>query len=269
MQISVILPTYNRRSTLDRALQSVLTQTYQDYELIIIDDASTDGTGDWLHQQKYPALRLMHLPTNRGAAAARNVGIQAAIGDAIAFLDADDVWHPTYLAHQVQALQAQPEAVLSTTQIFNAIAGQSHTQAVAKHPLDPSDLVLSMLYSNWITTMSQVTIPRAALERVGGLDERLRVTHDRDLYLRLFAIGKPTQVNTPLVTKVWHPNSLVTMQHCQPWLTDGLRLLEIFYARPEGAPYRTLRPRIETAFRQRVAQAHLTFIQQGLCPSPS
>jgi glycosyltransferase involved in cell wall biosynthesis len=264
MLVSVIIPTYNRRQPLAQALQSVLAQTYQNYEIIVIDDASTDDTSRWIAPQ-FPSITLMQLPTNRGAAAARKVGIQAATGDTIAFLDSDDRWDTTYLEHQVQALQSQPAAVLSATQVRQTIAGQPHTQLVHKAPLDPSDLVLSMLYSNWLPTMSQVMIPRAMLERVGGLDERLLVTHDRDLYLRLFAIGAPTQIHSPLVTKVWHPNSLVTMNQCQTWLVDGLRLLALFYARPESAPYRSLRPRIEAAFQQRVAQAHVNFIQQGLC----
>jgi glycosyltransferase involved in cell wall biosynthesis len=266
MKVSVIIPTYNRRQPIARTLLSGLAQTYQDYELIVIDDASTDGTSRWL-QQQYPALHLIQLPTNRGAAAARNVGIQAATGDAIAFLDSDDRWDKTYLEPQVQALQAQPTAVLSATQMRQAIAGQPHTHLIQPAPLDPSDLVLSMLYSNWIPTMSQVIIPRTALEQVGLLEERLLVTHDRDLYLRLFVIGAPIQIHSPLVTKVSYPDSLVTMNQCQTWLVDGLRLLELFYTRPESAPYRSLRPRVEAAFRQRVAQCRVNFIQQGLCSS--
>src|SRR5713226_7707474 len=100
MTVSVIMPTFNRRRVIGRAISSVLSQTYSDYELIVIDDGSTDGTSDWLAQE-YPGVRLIRCASNRGAAGARNFGFEAARGEFIAFLDSDDVWTPEYLQHHI------------------------------------------------------------------------------------------------------------------------------------------------------------------------
>jgi glycosyltransferase involved in cell wall biosynthesis len=257
-KVSIILPTYNRRSCLDRALHSIFSQTYTDYELVIIDDASIDGTVDWL-QTAYPQLKLIALPHNQGAAAARNAGIRAVQGDIIAFLDSDDQWQGQYLEKQVQALTDNPQAVLSYTQNYSTVEGSNVVNPIVRQPLDRHNLVVSMLLGNFIESLSQVVIPQWALQTVGLFDERLQVCHDRDLYLRLFAIGPPTCINTSLVTKFCQPHSLITCDHCQVWLVDGLRLLDIFYNRPENRSYLPLRSLAERLFRERVTQAQQGF----------
>ena len=99
--VSVILPTYNRAFTIRSSIESVLAQTYADFELIVVDDGSTDGTGDILKTIKDQRLKIIHSPENRGAAAARNLGIKASQADLIAFQDSDDLWAPHKLAVQV------------------------------------------------------------------------------------------------------------------------------------------------------------------------
>jgi glycosyltransferase involved in cell wall biosynthesis len=252
-QVSIILPTYNRKLLLDLALQSIFGQTYTDYEIVVIDDASTDGTVDWL-QTTYPQLKVIALNHNQGAAVARNVGIRAAQGNIIAFLDSDDQWHGQYLEKQVQSLADHPKAMLSYTQSYSTIEGRAGVQPVERQPLDHHDLVISMLLGNFIDSLSQVVIPRWAWHKVGQFDERLQVCHDRELYLRLLALGTLTCVNIPLVTKFWQTHSLVTRNHCQTWLADGLLLLDIFYGRPENRSYLPLRSLAERLFRERVAQ---------------
>lgn len=111
-QISIIIPTYNRKSHLGRALESVWGQTESSYEVIVIDDGSTDGTTEWLHSS-HPQVRVIQLSDNQGAAAARNVGIRQAKGQWIAFLDSDDQWLPDYLEAQTQALKQHPDSVLA------------------------------------------------------------------------------------------------------------------------------------------------------------
>jgi glycosyltransferase involved in cell wall biosynthesis len=257
MAVSVIIPTYNRRETLERALQSVYAQVYSDYEIILVDDASTDGTAAWL-PAAHPKVKLIVLPQNQGAAAARNVGIQSAQGEVIAFLDSDDEWHPDYLEQQLRALAAQPEAVLSYTRHYAVVSGNSRGHVVTC-PLNPSDLVRSMLLGNFIQTLSVVVMPKWALDAVGLFDERLLICHDRELYLRLFEIGSPAHVPEFLVTKFWEPNSLVAAKQCQIWLADGLRLLEIFYKNSANAPYLPLRSEAAQRFRDRVQGAQPFF----------
>ncbi len=112
-RVSVILPAYNREALVARAIDSVLAQTYGDFELIIVDDASRDGTRAVLETYRdHPKVRLILSDVNRGGSGARNLGIEAAKGDLIGFQDSDDVWLPHKLAAQVAALDANPQAGL-------------------------------------------------------------------------------------------------------------------------------------------------------------
>ncbi len=104
--ISVIIPSYNRAPVLPRAVESVLAQTYADLELIVVDDCSTDGTLTYLESIDDARVRIVRMPENGGACAARNRGIAEAVGDCIAFQDSDDAWRPDKLERQIAALEA-------------------------------------------------------------------------------------------------------------------------------------------------------------------
>lgn len=108
-EISIILPTYNRANLLKRAVKSVLTQTYQNFELIIVDDGSTDDTFEAVDQFHDARIRYIRCDQNRGAAGARNQGIQKAKYSYIAFQDSDDVWKPEKLAKQIEMLKQAPD----------------------------------------------------------------------------------------------------------------------------------------------------------------
>jgi glycosyltransferase involved in cell wall biosynthesis len=168
-QVSIILPTYNRQHFLERAIPSVLQQTYTDYELIVVDDGSTDHTVTWM-REVYPQIKLLVKPQNQGAAAALNTGLQAASGALIAFLDSDDLWEPPYLAAQVQSLADHPQAVLSYTQHFSVIEGTQSVRRMDIEPSYPNDLMVSMLMGNFIRSLSHTIIPRWALQQVGEFD---------------------------------------------------------------------------------------------------
>lgn len=105
--ISVIIPTYNRRNTLKRAISSVLRQTYQDIEIIVVDDASTDDTYSYMVSQYGEAENIIYIRNeeNVGQSAARNIGVRYARGKYVAFLDSDDEWMETKLEKQINALQ--------------------------------------------------------------------------------------------------------------------------------------------------------------------
>ena len=110
-RVSVIIPTYNRLDYVQEAIDSVLAQTYTDYELIVVDDGSTDGTGDTLKARYGDRIRYLW-QENQGWPAARNHGVSIAQGEYIAQLDSDDLWLPEKLVRQVPVLDACPEAVL-------------------------------------------------------------------------------------------------------------------------------------------------------------
>ena len=106
--ISVIIPLYNKEKQIARTLQTVLEQTFQAFEIVIVDDGSTDGSVQEIEQIKDSRIRLIH-QQNGGVSAARNRGITEARYDLVAFLDADDEWKPTYLETQYQLYQKYPE----------------------------------------------------------------------------------------------------------------------------------------------------------------
>jgi glycosyltransferase involved in cell wall biosynthesis len=104
--VSVVIPTYNRASLLGRAIKSVLEQTYQDFEIIVVDDASTDNTEEVVRNLRDRRIRYLRHEKNRGGSAARNTGIRAAWGQYIAFQDSDDEWLPEKLKKQMEVLAA-------------------------------------------------------------------------------------------------------------------------------------------------------------------
>ena len=104
----MIIPTFNRENVLKRAIDSVLSQSYQDLELIVVDDASTDQTQELLSGYKDPRLKILRLPENKGVSYARNRGFEASCGEWIALLDSDDEWKKEKLKTQVEYIKAQP-----------------------------------------------------------------------------------------------------------------------------------------------------------------
>src|SRR5262249_15019068 len=113
-EVSVVVPAYNAERTLRETLDSVLGQTLQDFEVLVVDDGSSDATAAVARDAGDPRVRVLSVP-NGGVARARNLGIQEANGDLIAFLDADDLWRPRKLERQVEALEARPRAGMSFT----------------------------------------------------------------------------------------------------------------------------------------------------------
>jgi glycosyltransferase involved in cell wall biosynthesis len=193
-KVSVIIPTYQRREFVKRAVASVLAQTHRDFELIVIDDGSTDGTGQALAGL---AGRLRyHWQPNQGVAAARNTGIRLARGSIVAFLDSDSSWLPEHLALLVDALDEHPEATLAFTRRWPRRRGSTRL-------LDP---LPQFLVGNRIGRCSGVALRRETALAVGGFDERLRIAEDGDLWLRLalqdgpFAVVTGVDIQTRIAT---------------------------------------------------------------------
>jgi glycosyltransferase involved in cell wall biosynthesis len=255
--VSVVIPAYNRLPVLDRAFQSVKNQTYPIKELILIDDGSTDATSAWV-SANCSSVKVIHLSTNRGAAIARNAGVQAAGGDLIAFLDSDDFWLPTYISKQVAAISADYSAVFTYCSQYRS-SSKSYNFGVKCRPADDNDLLKSMLLCCFIHTMSQVVVRRSAFERVGLFNEQLPMCEDWELYLRLLTLGKPAHLDEELVVKNWRSDSLAFRDDGDAWLRGFYKGLDLFYANPASAPYADLRPVIESSIRKQVAKSLLIF----------
>jgi glycosyltransferase involved in cell wall biosynthesis len=193
-KISVIIPTYNRSHLIKDAVESVLSQTYQAFELIIIDDGSTDNTKEVLTEY---GERLQYIyQENQGRSAARNHGINLAKGEYIAFLDSDDVWFPDKLARQVPILESAPDNVV-LVHGYKCIVDKN-LQAIPGWELKLRNLYTlaerreetyeNYLHSNYIFT-STILVRKTAITEIGGYDTSTQGVEDLDFYLRLLLVN--------------------------------------------------------------------------------
>jgi glycosyltransferase involved in cell wall biosynthesis len=185
-RVSVIIPSYNRKELLAKAIESVQRQTYKDFEIIVADDGSTDGTPAFLAERYGDAVRVLALPHTGLPASGRNAGTLAARGEFLAFLDSDDLWLPHKLEQQVHAAERYPDAAL-----FYSLAQKIGSPAVKGVTMSfhyrPSGRVFYFLvFYNFIPTLTTM-VRRSVLEDVGlfDTDPELRAAEDYDLWLRI------------------------------------------------------------------------------------
>ena len=218
--VSAIIPTYNRWPMVGEAVESVLAQTAADYELIVVDDGSTDETRRRL--RGYGARLTVLTQSRRGVSAARNRGASRASGKYLAFLDSDDFWHPGKLRRQLDFMESNPQVeICQTDEIW--IRNGVRVNPRRKHRKLSGDIFRASL-GLCLVSPSAVMMRRELFERAGGFDESLPVCEDYDLWLR---ISKDTQV--PLI-----PEALVTRRggHADQlsrstWGFDRFRVISI------------------------------------------
>ena len=195
--VSVIVPTFNRRPMLDEAVESVLAQSFRNFELIVVDDGSTDGTASEL--AKYGSrLRLISQP-RKGVAAARNQGVKIAQGKYVAFLDSDDLWLAKKLEIQTAFMKQRPEIKICQTEeiwLRNGI----RVNPKAKHRKPSGDIFRPSL-DLCLVSPSAVMMTKKLFETVGGFDESLPVCEDYDLWLRIAVSHCVPLIHSPLVIK--------------------------------------------------------------------
>ena len=197
MKISVIIPTYNRKHTLQRAIDSVLAQTFKPFEIIIVDDGSKDGTKEWL-LQNYPSVQYIHQPNN-GVSSARNKGIQISQGSWIALLDSDDEWMPEKLEYQSRFIEVnRNSSFCHTNEIW--IRNGVRVNQMKKHKKYGGDIFKHCLDICRISPSSSI-IKKDVFEEVGAFDESLTVCEDYDLWLRVTAKFNILFLDEPLIKK--------------------------------------------------------------------
>jgi glycosyltransferase involved in cell wall biosynthesis len=200
VSVSVILPTYNRATLLSRSIGSVLVQTFEDFELIVVDDGSGDDTADVVKAIGDPRVRYVPLGRNRGLSAARNAGLAEARGEFLAFQDSDDEWHPEKLERQLQTFRSHPEAaVVYGDMLRRLVDGQLMY-------LRSPDIVRGRLVNPatrfWQTYMlaMQPALVRRTCVREEQFDESFALFEDLDLHLRLAMKHGYVHLPEPLVT---------------------------------------------------------------------
>jgi glycosyltransferase involved in cell wall biosynthesis len=186
-RVSVIIPTYNRAALLPRAIDSVLAQTYQDFDIVIVDDGSTDGTRAVVEAYGDPRIRYLGLSKRRGVSAARNAGIAQAAGEWIAFIDSDDEWLPEKLERQLALADADPSLDIIQCWHIRDVNGV-RTVALPANPQGKAGFEL-VLHGWRQCSVIALIVRRSALDAVGGFDEKIPHGEDWDLQYRLDRAG--------------------------------------------------------------------------------
>ncbi len=194
--VTVIIPSYNRTQFLKEAIGSVLAQDFRDFELIVVDDGSTDDTLQLL--DSYPEIRVVR-QNHRGVSTARNAGVARASGRFVAFLDSDDLWLPGKLSAQIAFFKTHPTALICQTEevwIRNGIRVNRK-----KRHKKRSGMIFEHCLELCCVSPSAVMMQRRLLEEVGGFDEALPACEDYDLWLRIACRFPIYLISTPLVVK--------------------------------------------------------------------
>ncbi len=208
-RVSVIIPTYNRSWCLSEAIDSVLSQTFQNMELIVVDDGSTDETPALL--SRYGDHLRVLCQSNRGVSAARNGGIQTARGNLIAFLDSDDTWQPGKLARQVDFFDTHPDAMICQTEETWIRRGVRVNPKRRHRKL--SGWIFEASLALCLVSPSAVMMRRELLEGMGGFDESLPACEDYDLWLRVSLRYPIHLIDDALVVKRGGHEDQLSRQH--------------------------------------------------------
>ena len=197
MKISVIIPTYNRKKTLARAIQSVINQSLSPFEILIVDDGSNDGTEEWV-KDNFQNIKYIY-QNNHGVSSARNIGIENACGDWVAFLDSDDEWLPNKLYEQVKAIDSNPEIkFFHTNEIW--IRNGIRVNQMKKHKKYGGYIFEKCLDICRISPSSAL-IQKEVFDNIGIFDESLRVCEDYDFWLRITSKYPVVFLDVPLIYK--------------------------------------------------------------------
>ncbi len=230
--VSVITPTHNRLRTLKAAIDSVQAQRHHNWELIVVDDGSEDGTSDYVEGLDDDRIHLITLPENRGVAAARNAGLEAARGQLIAYLDSDNTWHPDYLLVMAGFLGDRPQADIAycAQEIWRTSAGAGgavrELEAVRFGPFNRA-----LLENRNYIDLNAVMHTARILKRSGGFDEALPRLVDWEQLLR-YTLETPALAVPCVLSRYEHGAVPGQLTGARDWWDVLDRLLEIVQAPP-------------------------------------
>lgn len=187
--ISIIIPTYNCRQWIAEAIDSALAQTYPDCEIVVVDDGSTDGTGDFLRERYGDRIRYLY-QENRGRGAARNAGLKLARGAFIQFLDADDIMEADALRPRYEFLCANPQVAAAYGHVVLFWDGQPQETFETKNRQSyyNGDILQAEIHNPFLWTM-MVLFRKEWADHVGGMDESLKSNEDWHFWLKMAAMG--------------------------------------------------------------------------------
>ncbi len=241
--VSVVIPTYNRAHVISAAIKSVLEQSFRDLEVIVVDDASTDGTEGVVRSLDDGRVRYIRHEENKGAPAARNTGINAARGQYVAFQDSDDEWLPGKLQKQMEAFRDAPPEVGVVYSGFWRIKNGGKTYIPSGGVKKKEGNILKELFrGNFVATPTMV-VRKRCFEKAGMFDEHLPRLQDWELVIRLSKQCGFKCVNEPLVNAYSQPGGIsagqaayaralemILTKHLKSIREAGLKLLSVHYS---------------------------------------
>ena len=207
-EVSVIISTYNRAHYVPHAIQSVLDQTFEDFEIIVVDDASTDNTKEVIEKFEDERICYIRHKKNKGGSATRNTGIKHSRGRFIAFLDDDDLWMPTKLEKQLDLIKNNPRIGVVYT---GALEINNSGKVRGFHiPSRRGNIFPDILRKNYVGSCSRVLVRKECLDKSGFFDENLPAIQDFDLWVRLAKRYEFDYVEEPLVLYRVHEKRIST-----------------------------------------------------------
>ena len=226
--VSVVIPTFNRRQWISATVESALAQTFEDFEVIVVDDGSTDGSPDMLAETFGDRIRVERLPRNLGRSTARNVGWALAKGEFVAFLDSDDLWSPEKLSRQMPYF-GRPEVALVHCWVGKTDATGLRLERESRDLEQEFKVAAGRGYGyggitqTWCRMYtSAVVLRRELLRKTGGFDPRLSNFEDWDVLWRVARSGEVATVPESLVLHRTHPGNTPTV-----WANDAAQWLEV------------------------------------------
>jgi len=248
------MPLYNRAGTVRRAVDSVLTQTFRDFELIVVDDGSTDAGPELVESTRDPRVRLLRLGQNRGGNVARNHGIIEARGRIISFLDSDD-W---FLPHKLQVVAATFEARPQLDGMLDSFRKTSRTgvEKECRNPRlrDRSQIRLALFHRRLWKSTPGISVTRAAALRAGLFDETLRAWQDYDFLLRILHTSDFVVLDTVTWVKTFSPDGITAN-------VDGFMAALVDFWERHPSYYDD--PRIRGAFAADLTRHLAKLVRQG------
>lgn len=206
-RVTVLVPSYNDERFLGAAIESILAQTFTDFELLIVDDASTDGSRAVVERYRDPRIRLLVNPTNLGGGAARNRGLAASAGEYVAALDSDDLSFPDRLERQIAYLDAHPDvAVVGSQAKLIDVNGRGIGEVW--RPTTDLGIRWCRIFQNPVIQSSATFRRSVVWEELGGYEERFRYGEDFDLWQRMAKKHAIHNLAEPLVAYRFDPRSL-------------------------------------------------------------
>ncbi len=218
-RVSVVIPTCNRAPLLRAAIDSVLGQTFRDFEIIVVDDASSDETPAMMRALANDRIRYLRQDSKKGQGATRNAGLRAARGSYVALLDDDDEWLPEKLQKQVDLLDTRPAGVGLVYTGFRKIDASSNRMIAEVRPRERGEVFDALARGNWIGTCSTVMLRRICFARAGYFDENLASGADYDMWVRVAKHFQVDCIEEPLVLYRVHGERISTNFQS---ITEGL-----------------------------------------------